>query len=339
MSDSIVSLGIIGCGVGARNVHLPALARVPRLRVAALCDSSEAALASALLGASARRLADWRQLLGAPDLDALAVLTPPDTHAELGCAVLASGKHLFLDKPLAASAADGERLVAAARSSRGKAFLGHNYRWHRLVEQGRSFVRSGALGALRAIRSVYTHHHRGPGVQPWHRLRSRGGGVLLNDGVHHFDMWRFLLDREIEELKLHSADTEEFQDQTCTVSARLSGGVLGSAIFSFGSGAESVVEIFGDEGRLELSLYQFDGLRFVPAVAPPGGFGVRARAAAASLRSLPVAVRGLRGQGDVATAAVDMWRSFADCVLRDLPPPCTLLDGRQAMRALFDALS
>lgn len=338
MSDSVVNLGIVGCGFGARVVHLPALACVPEVRIAALCDSAEVALAAAAPGCGASRFTDLRALLAAPGLDAIAVLTPPDTHAELGCAVLASGKHLFLDKPIAASHADGERLVAAARDSRGKAFMAHNYRWHRLVEQGRAFVRTGALGPLRAIRSVYTHHHQGPGVQPWHRTRRRGGGVLLNDGVHHFDMWRFLLDRDIEELKLHTTNTEQFEDETCTVSARLSGGVLGSAIFSFGSGGESVIEIFGDEGRLQLSLYQFDGLRFVPATAHSGQLGPRARAAVSTLRSLPSALRGLRGQGDVATAAVAMWRAFANCVLRDQVPPCTLLDGQRAMTALFAAL-
>ena len=69
------------------------------------------------------------------DIDAIAIFTPPDSHREIGLAAMESGKHLFIDKPLAVNVNDCEALVQKASQSPVIAMLGFNFRWHRLLRR------------------------------------------------------------------------------------------------------------------------------------------------------------------------------------------------------------
>jgi predicted dehydrogenase len=264
-------------------------------------------------------------------MDAVAVITPPPSHAPIALDVIRAGKHLFLDKPMAMNLEECDCVVEAARVSGVKVLIGHNFRWHRLITQAREIVRGGALGAIRAIRSLYTHEHNTPDAQGWHLRRSSGGGVLFNDGVHHFDLWRFLLETDVLRVRCEAADSEWFEDDTCTVSARLSNGALASAVFSFSTAANSEIEIFGEKGSLLLSLYRFDGLEFTPSGVLPGSGRNRVGRWVNSLRSLPAGLAAVRHGGDFDATHIRIWQHWVECLLHDAVPACTPVDGRAAV--------
>src|SRR5437868_14008364 len=106
-------IGIIGCGLIAQVMHLHYLRELDdRFEIAALCDLSRTVVDR--LGdayAVSRRFTDWRDLLEAP-LDAVMVLTS-GSHEPIALAVAQAGRHLFIEKPIALSGAEGRALVAA----------------------------------------------------------------------------------------------------------------------------------------------------------------------------------------------------------------------------------
>ena len=334
-----IRMGIVGCGRGTSNIHLPALALVPRLRVVAVADTDPTAVSRVAHSFGIeRRYTDYRQLLDHADVEAVAVVTPPGTHAEIGSAALRAGKHVFIEKPLALTREECDLLIHTAANSTGKVLVGLNFRWHRLVREARAMIRRGDLGRLKAIRSVYTHWHPGATAQPWHKSRALGGGVMLNDGVHHFDLWRFLLDTEIVQVQAHCQPSEHFKDDTCTVSARLGNGMLASAVLSFTTSPNSELEIFGEAGRLILSLYRFDGLEFYSNTAYPGSMKTRLLRIAGTIRELPQALAAVHRGGDFDATYGMMWSHFADCIIRATPPACTLDDGMKALDVAIAAL-
>jgi myo-inositol 2-dehydrogenase / D-chiro-inositol 1-dehydrogenase len=327
-----IRLGMIGAGRAANLLYLPVLARLPGIDVTALADTD-----SARLSEVARRHCILQQfpshaiLLEEAEVDAVAVVTPTPSHAAIALEVLRAGKHLFLDKPMAMNRKECDRLVEAAQDSRGKVLIGHNFRWHRLVNEARRKIKSGLLGSIKAIRSLYTHEHNTSSAQEWHRRRSSGGGVLFNDGVHHFDLWRFLLETEVLQVRCDASDSKWFEDDTCSVSARLANGALASAVFCFSTTANSEIEIFGEEGSLLLSLYRFDGLDFTPRGILPGGGRKRLRQWSNLLRSLPAGLAAARHGGDFDATYNGIWRHWADCLLHNNTPACTPKDGRAAV--------
>ncbi len=334
-----IRLGLIGCGRVAEERHLPPLLSLPMFRVVATADLDPGRgkhLAQRL--GTDLTFSDYRALLARSDVDAVAILTPTSSHAEIGTAALEAGKHVLVEKPVALTLPDCDRFIAAAVRSPCKVLVGLNLRWHRLVVKARLFLATGAMGRIKAVRSVYTHDRTGKGAPDWHRKLEVGGGVCFNEAVHHFDLWSYLCGAEVEEVFSFHEPSAFFEDETNVVAARLTGGVLATGVFSFRTGPLSEIEIYGELGRLHISLYRFDGMEFFPNSRYPGDLKGRLRTAFAAFADLPSAFPILRRGGDFQATFSGLWRHFSDCVLNDTSSQCTLQEGRNALRVALAAV-
>ena len=172
-------LGIIGCGYVTLDRHLPALRHVPEVEVVAFADTrpETAAEVARLLGAG--RVVDTEHMLEDGEVEAVAVCTPPATHAELAIAALEAGKHVLLEKPVAASLEEADRIAERAARSPQQVLVGFNFRRHRFVERARRLVAEGALGTVQAVRTAFTNPVLDE-QQDWKRRRGLGGGGLLD---------------------------------------------------------------------------------------------------------------------------------------------------------------
>jgi hypothetical protein len=180
-----------------------------------------------------------------------------------------------VEKPLALSLAECDWLIESAARSTSKVVVGFNLRWHRLVQRAREFLNSGALGRIKAIRSAYTHDCTGETAPDWHRQLDLGGGVSFNEGVHHFDLWRYFTRSEVEQVFSYSVPSQYYEDETNAITARLSDGVLATGVFTFQTGS-TVKSRFTASWPLVPLLYRFDGLGS-SAFGYPGDLGDRLR--------------------------------------------------------------
>lgn len=331
------TVGVLGCGHAAE-MHLRALARVERLRVVALADVDAAAarrLASGTPGAVA--VADPAALLAEP-IDVVAILAPPASHASLAAAALAAGKHVVLERPVALEAADAARLAALARAGGRSILMAHNFRHHRHVQALRGALAADRLGRVQALRTVGTStHERGRRLAAYRRSRALGGGTLLDFGVAHFDLWRFLLADEVEEVSACSRD-DDGDDVTATVVGRMRSGALVTSLFSNRAAEDHAIEIFGEAGRASAALYRADGLRFASSGAFAGGLGSRVVAAAGVVAALPRALVERRLGGVYLASYVGLWQAVVRRLAGEAPAAATLEDGRRALAIALAAL-
>ncbi len=143
-----VRVGVVGLGYWGPNLARN-FAAIPGCELTWLCDAS--AEARARLERSfpaARSTGELEDLLGDPELDAVVLATPVPTHAELAVAVAAAGKHCFVEKPLATTAADAERAVAAAERAGTILMVGHLLEYHPAVARLKHLIDSDELGGL-----------------------------------------------------------------------------------------------------------------------------------------------------------------------------------------------
>jgi predicted dehydrogenase len=148
VSAQPIRLGVAGLGYWGPNLARN-LAALPGCELRWLCDPSEQArerLAPAF--PSARRTGEIERLLEDPDLDAIVLATPVPTHAELAVATVEAGKHCFVEKPLATSAADAELAVAAAERAQRTLMVGHLLEYHPAVARLKELIDGGELGTL-----------------------------------------------------------------------------------------------------------------------------------------------------------------------------------------------
>ncbi len=145
---SPVRIGVAGLGYWGPNLARN-FAAIGGCELTWLCDRDQEARGRlARTFPTARTTARLSDLLEDPQLDAVALATPVPTHAELAVAVLEAGKHCFVEKPLATSAADAERAVAAAERSGATLMVGHLLEYHPAVTRLKELLDRGELGDL-----------------------------------------------------------------------------------------------------------------------------------------------------------------------------------------------
>ncbi len=321
-------LGIVGCGAVTERHHLPALKRVGEIRVVALADQDRSRL-QRLGREDQARYTNYRELIEDDKVDAVAVCLPPQLHTEASLLALEKGKHLFIEKPLALNLADCDRLLdAGKRDPSRKVMVGFNLRWHRLVRKTREIIKRHELGTITRVRTVFTGRIQSAATGgAWRNSPATGVGVIFDLGVHHFDLVRFLLGTEIEEVQASATSSEK----AATVMLSMSDGAQVVCGFAEGPDENQGFEIHGESAWLRVSCYRADGLERFRADEEAGAINSRLRAAANTVLNLPRTLLQARHGGEYAASYVAEWKHFAATVLRGKPVEADLLAGKRAL--------
>lgn len=197
-------IGIVGLGfMGA--THLRVWPSVVGAELAAVASSYAAKLNGGLssiagnlntspepidLGTAAR-YATLDELIADSTIDAVDLCTPSYLHAEQAVAALEAGKNVLVEKPMATSAADCERMLDAAAASGKVLMVGHVLRFWPDYVAALQLVRSGSLGELKSV--SLRRKCGAPGWSDWLQDKSKSGGAVLDLLIHDFDYCRQLL--------------------------------------------------------------------------------------------------------------------------------------------------
>ena len=244
-----VRFGVVGCGQIALSIHLKILSNLPGVRVTALAEADEARRERALaLAPDANAFADYRDVLGRDDVDAVVLALPTGLHAAAAIASFEAGKHVFLEKPLATALEDARDVLAAWRASGRVGMIGFNYRFNRLHRDMRRFLRTARLGRPVAVRSIFSSARRE--LESWKQERASGGGVLLDLASHHVDLARFHFGGSVEEVAC-AVQSAVSEDDTAALQLRLTEGLLMQSLFSHSTTDEDRFEIYCERGSVK----------------------------------------------------------------------------------------
>ncbi|HVE49685.1 MAG TPA: Gfo/Idh/MocA family oxidoreductase [Casimicrobiaceae bacterium] len=192
MATSNRRVGIIGLGFGTQ-VYVPAF-RSEGWNVAAICSrtSAKASEAAAKHGIGDVHT-DPMEMIARDDLDAIAIATPPNSHASLSVAALVAGKHVLCEKPFALDANEAMRMRDAADASGRTAMVGHEFRHtpqrgyvKELLDQG--YIGKFSICTIELFLDRYVT--REPRPLAWMAYRADGGGLLGALGSHYVDALR-----------------------------------------------------------------------------------------------------------------------------------------------------
>ncbi|MGW0602076.1 Gfo/Idh/MocA family protein [Streptomyces sp. NPDC002776] len=186
-------LGVLGYGLRgslARLAQRPGAGSV----IAAVADPDIAARQQAAQDfPDARILEDFRDVFHLSDIDALLVLTPDHTHAQVGGEALAVGKPVFVEKPLDITIERCDQLLRTAHETGTRLYVGHNMRHMPVIRLMRDIITRGEIGT---VKTIWVRHFVGYGgdwyFKDWHAERRHTTGLLLQKAAHDIDVMHWL---------------------------------------------------------------------------------------------------------------------------------------------------
>lgn len=185
-------------GLGNRGIRLGMLARgFAGVEIAWVVDQSEARVAEAvtLFGNDVRGCTDISAPLADLSVDIVFVTVPDYLHRSIAEPAFRAGKHVFVEKPLATTAADAGAILAAWRQSGCVLQLGYVLRQTPFYGAVRSAIRSGILGPVRiaSLSEQLDVRHGGSFMRRWHARSSQSGGLMVHKACHDLDIICWLL--------------------------------------------------------------------------------------------------------------------------------------------------
>lgn len=250
-----VRLGLIGMGL-IGTAHARTLQKVEECELIAVADVDEQYReATERLGATYYR--DYEEMIRKEDLQGMIIATPNHLHTPMGIACARHGLHLLMEKPIAPSLAEADRLVEAARQNNVRILVGHQRRFNARVEKAREMVRGGELGKLVGVTITWAllkppRYFEGPFA--WRK--NTGGGPILINLIHEIDNLRYICGEIDEVFAMASNRVRNFPvEDTAGVILRFENGAVGSVFVS--DCAPSVSAYEGTTGENPLVYHDF----------------------------------------------------------------------------------
>jgi len=182
-----IKVGIIGYGKVGK-IRREIIDKNPKLSLEAICDIVEPDKDEI----KCRYFKDYESLLKT-DVDAVFVCTPNKFTPEIVVAALNKKKHAFCEKPPGRTVDDVKKIIAAEKKNKGlKVKFGFNHRYHDGIMEAKSIVDSGRLGNILWIRGIYGKSGGADFEKQWRSVKDiAGGGILLDQGIHMLDLFRY----------------------------------------------------------------------------------------------------------------------------------------------------
>jgi predicted dehydrogenase len=291
-----LGIAFLGCGFAA-TLHAKRLKSFPGVRMYFASRDRAKAEAFARKYGGAGAFGGYDEAMRDPRVDAVAVLTPPNSHLELTLAALEAGKHAIVEKPPFLRAADFDTVRAAKEKAGRRVMVAENYFYKPLAEALRQTIASGALGQVRIVTVNALKEQR---VADWRGDTAvSGGGALYEGGIHWVDFFANL-GMEVSGVQAFRPGGDDgTPDRSMVVAFTYAGGAVGTLYYSW----EMPVLMKG----LHLSaVYGTEGV----ATFESNGIFLMVRGRRRSLRSK---------LGDVAGYA-GMWRDFVSALIADREP-------------------
>ncbi|MEG2004057.1 MAG: Gfo/Idh/MocA family oxidoreductase, partial [Clostridia bacterium] len=189
--DRTVKIGIIGCGGIANGKHLPALAKLPNVKMVAFCDliPQKAEEAAKKYGTpDAEVYTDYKKLLKDKEIEIVHVLTPNRSHSFITVDALEAGKHVMCEKPMAINAAEAKKMLDAANRTGKKLSVGYQNRQRPDSLYAKHECDEGNLGEIYYAKATALRRRAVPTWGVFLNEYEQGGGPLIDIGTHALDL-------------------------------------------------------------------------------------------------------------------------------------------------------
>ena len=253
-----IKFGIVGCGMIA-NVHAKAISEIAEAELVGASDNSYDYALKFAQKWGIRAFNDYNELLSDKEIDVVCVCTPSCFHAQNSIDALNSGKHVVLEKPMAITVEDTDKIIETCAKTGKLLTVISQLRFSKDILKIKKLIEEGAFGKI-TLCSLDMKYYRSPeyySSSPWKgTLKFDGGGALMNQGIHGIDLLEFIMG-DIKTVKgkaktlYHDIEVED----TAVAIVEFNNGALGTITASSCAypGFNRYITICGSNGYVILS--------------------------------------------------------------------------------------
>lgn len=196
MSD-VIRYAVIGLGRAGWDIHVAMLRGRRDAKIVAVVEPVKERVDEAVREFGCKVGASLDDVLKMGDVDVVVLATPSKGHAEEAIACMRAGKHVVVEKPMAMSVAEADRMIAVERETGYRLFINQSYRYRPEMLHLKAIIKSGVIG-----RVFHVRHNTASFVRrnDWQTLARYGGGLLNNTGAHFVDFTVQLLPGSVNEV-------------------------------------------------------------------------------------------------------------------------------------------
>ena len=246
---------LIGCGRISPN-HVAAAIK-NNLDIVAVCDIVPEHMENILLkfelsGKDIKRYTDYKEMISNEKLDLVAIATESGKHAQIAIDCINKGINVIIEKPIALSLDDADRIIDAAKKNNVVVCANHQNRFNKSIQKIRQAMEHGDFGKL-MYGTAHIRWNRGQDYYtqaPWRGTWEQDGGALMNQCIHNIDLLRWMMGDEVDEVCAYTDNLNHSYIQAED---------LGMALVKFKNGSYGIIEGTTDiyPKNLEETLYIF----------------------------------------------------------------------------------
>lgn len=263
-----IKWGFIGCGEVTEKKSGPAFSKIPGSRVVAVMSrNAERAQSYAERHHIPRWYSDAWQLIQDPDVNAVYIATPPSSHATYAIMAMKAGKPVYVEKPLAASYADCQRINHVSTQTGIKCFVAYYRRYLPYFQKVKELVETGAIGKVMNVQIRFAVPPRDLDYNqqnlPWRVQRDiAGGGYFYDLAPHQLDLLQMIFGpiTRVHGFSKNRGGLYETED-TVSASFEFADGLPGSGSWCFvahESARTDRIELIGDKGQICFSVFTYE---------------------------------------------------------------------------------
>jgi predicted dehydrogenase len=324
-----IGVGLIGAGFMGRTSAETVTRYLEGAHLVAIAGGSRAGGLAAEYGVEADP--DMMTLLARPDIDAVMISTPHGAHASEAIAAAQAGKHILLDKPMATTVEDCDRIIAAADKSGSKVMIMFGQRFRDCNIKAKKLISDGAIGEVKMMQEQLLATGGLASLPAW-QSQPENVGIFIGHAVHNIDRIRWITGAEVASVSAQVLRDSATGNEVSTMALlSLTNGAMATIWASWDIAAPlfprsaSSALIAGDQGNLDLDAYgelrlgRSNEWSVVETQAPIDWVGQGALS--------PVRMEAYRRQD----------QEFIDAIREDRLPAITAQDGRAAVEVAVAA--
>ena len=333
-----LQVAIVGCGFVAQKRHIPAFLRLKKyVSLRAVCDLNyELAVKIAKKFAIPKAYSDLSDMISKERLDLVDVCTPPRAHASVAMKAMENGCHVLLEKPMAHSVADCDKMIKASRENGVKLSVIHNQRFYPPFIKAEELVKNGAIGELTGMRIISLTPREEYLIHENHWIHKLPGGIIGETGPHVIYMSLAFV-KNVRNVRVVARKISDYpwvlyDDYRIELEGE---NITSSIIVSHTNNyTMSEVELFGTDYALRLDLQSMLLIRYGRSSIKPIDVAI------SSLSTARQIVRGVASNtlktvfGKTMLGHDIMIEKFVKSIINDQPVPVTPEEGRETVRVM-----